>query len=235
MSDELTDQIADLRQQVAQLQRERVTYRVTEVTATDPVSSTFTATLPDGGDLGGVAAPAQFLPEVGDLVRLTLVGATPIYEPERVASGSVTANMINGDGTWEFQHVLIAGTPTLPDHAVTVRSLQGTKAEPTYATGWTAYGDGFAPLFATKVGDLVNVSGVIKNTGAYSADTLVATLPVGYRPTTIALADGLRSDNTVLNPARYDIQPNGEIITRPAGAIPANSYHSINATFNVTI
>lgn len=79
MSDDLIQQIADLRREVAQLQRERVTYRAATVTAADPATSTFTATLPDGSKLEGIGAPEQFLPVVGDSVRLTLSGATPIY------------------------------------------------------------------------------------------------------------------------------------------------------------
>lgn len=85
----LTDQLAKMRAEIAALKRDRVAYREAQVVAVDPVASAFTAEVPGTTPLAGVAAPAQFLPEVGDTVRLSLYGATAVYEPGTIAADAV--------------------------------------------------------------------------------------------------------------------------------------------------
>lgn len=87
-------QIAAIRRDVAEIKRGRVTHRTVTVTAADPVTSKFSADLPDGQPLTGLTAPSQFLPAVGQEVTLRLEGATPIYDPAGIAADAVTGREI---------------------------------------------------------------------------------------------------------------------------------------------
>jgi len=50
---------------------------------------------------------------------------------------------------------------------------------PTFENGWMSYGAGYPPAGYRKVGDVVQIQGLVKNGTATSA---IFTLPVGYRP-----------------------------------------------------
>ncbi len=89
MSDYLLEQLGEVRADVADLKRQRVTYRMATVTAVDPVMSTFDADVNGAGLLEGIAAEPAFMPAVGDEVRLSLSGATPVYQPHRIGEGAV--------------------------------------------------------------------------------------------------------------------------------------------------
>lgn len=91
---DLVQRLAELRRDVAELQRGRVTHRLVQVTSADAGTSTFAADLPDGQPLAGLSAPPQFLPAPGEWVRLRLEGATPIYDPAGIAEDAVTGREI---------------------------------------------------------------------------------------------------------------------------------------------
>lgn len=95
-------QIAAIRRDVAEIKRGRVTHRTVTVTASDPVTSKFSADLPDGQPLTGLSAPAEFLPAAGQDVTLRLEGATPLYEPAGIAgmsAGKLTSGAMTADVT----------------------------------------------------------------------------------------------------------------------------------------
>lgn len=88
MSD-LYDPIGEIKQRIKRIESARVTYRAATVTAVDAVASTFDADVEGAGVTTGLSAEPSFLPAVGDQVRLTLVGAKPIYQPHRIGAEAV--------------------------------------------------------------------------------------------------------------------------------------------------
>lgn len=100
MSRYLVGQLAEIREQVAQLLGSRVGYVEAPVTGVDPGTSTFTVQVADQQDaatleLGGIVSPPHFLPTLGDTVLLALSGAKPIYQPGRVAAGAIGYNELD--------------------------------------------------------------------------------------------------------------------------------------------
>jgi hypothetical protein len=99
----MAQEIAALRAEIAELKGQRVTYMQVEVTSVNVGESTFGAAIPDietGGTvtLTGIASPAQFLPHVGDTVTLALSGAQLVYQPLRIADGTVDSGQIAPGG-----------------------------------------------------------------------------------------------------------------------------------------
>ncbi|HMH69873.1 MAG TPA: hypothetical protein VK502_00585, partial [Candidatus Saccharimonadales bacterium] len=73
--------------------------------------------------------------------------------------------------------------------------------------GWNDFGAQFAPASYTKTNtDIVMLKGIIKD-GTTTGDTVVCTLPVGYRPTARIMFQ-VASNN---GPARVDVFPTGEV------------------------
>lgn len=120
-NDDLVQQLAVMRREIAKLKSQRVTYRSATVTAVDLVSGTFTADVPGAGELGGIAAEPQFMPTVGDVVRLSLAGAVPIHMPGRVG-----LQAINSAG--EPYDVTTYGLDTAGIDPLTGDTLWGTDA-----------------------------------------------------------------------------------------------------------
>jgi hypothetical protein len=87
--DPFLEQIAAMRREIADLKRRLPTYRAATVVAVDPLTSTFTADLPEAGQITGIPSEPQFLPSVGDAVQLDLFGATPVYRPKRLTTWAV--------------------------------------------------------------------------------------------------------------------------------------------------
>jgi len=88
----------------------------------------------------------------------------------------------------------------------------------TLQNGWVNFGSNWDTAQYTKSADgVVTIKGLIKN-GTASAGTLVATLPVGYRPlaTTIMTLEGA---NTY---ARIDLQPTGQLYIDTANSTFTN-------------
>lgn len=101
MNDYQTEQIAEIKKRLAALEGGRVTYRAATVSAVDAGASKFSADVTGAGTLSGISAEPSFLPAVGDTVRLSLVGATPIYQPKRIGEDAVgyteLAPVVGGD------------------------------------------------------------------------------------------------------------------------------------------
>lgn len=104
MSDYLVQQIAEMRQEIAELKNGRVTHRAAQVTASDPVTGSFSATLPTGETLSGLSSPPQFTPDPGQWVRLRLDGSTPIYEAAGIGENAITTRELS-DGAVGLQQL----------------------------------------------------------------------------------------------------------------------------------
>lgn len=121
MSDYLAEQLGNLRAEIADLRRGRSTHKTATVADADVTAKTFTAEFPTGERAAGVAAPAQFMPAVGDAVWLRLDGATPIYEPARIAADAVGYTEIDGVVTGD-----ISGARTTADTALSTANGKNT-------------------------------------------------------------------------------------------------------------
>lgn len=88
--------IAALSERVEKLEQDKVTYREATVLAVDAPGSTFDADVANTGRLNGISAPPQFLPAVGDTVRLEMFGAVAVYRPQRVGAGTVGVTELAG-------------------------------------------------------------------------------------------------------------------------------------------
>lgn len=93
--DYLTEQLARIQDDIAELKRTRPTRRSAVVTAVDTVESTFTAIVAGAGELPGIPAAASFLPAVGDTIELVLFGAVPVYQPVGVAAGAIGVDQLD--------------------------------------------------------------------------------------------------------------------------------------------
>lgn len=95
--------------------------------------------------------------------------------------------------------------PAISDPAITGSTGAWTALTLNTAGNWASFGGAYAMPAYKKVGDLVFLRGlVVRSSGA---DTLIATLPSGYRP----LADQLfatAGDNAL---ARIDVETDGEM------------------------
>lgn len=78
--------------------------------------------------------------------------------------------------------------------------------EPTYQSGWAAYGGGFQTPQTRKVGDRVEMRGLVAHTNAAQVGTIF-TLPVGQRPATTAISIAISH----VGSARIDILPSGAV------------------------
>lgn len=85
------DRFARIWEAIRKLQDDRVTHRSGTVTAIDLESSTFTADVEGAGITAGIYAEPQFMPQVDDIVRLRLAGATPIYDPAGINQNDTVA------------------------------------------------------------------------------------------------------------------------------------------------
>jgi hypothetical protein len=98
VTDHLLREIAAMRAEIAELRRQRVTYREATVTAVDTTAGTYTADVAGAGTLVGIPEQAGFLPVVGDRVLLPIEGATPVSSrPARVSADVVTSGRISAE------------------------------------------------------------------------------------------------------------------------------------------
>jgi hypothetical protein len=79
--------------------------------------------------------------------------------------------------------------------------------------GWVYYGGLSTPAYTKAPDGIVTVKGFIKS-GTTTSGTVIANLPVGYRPKEIIL---LASTGWNVH-SRFDIQPNGDIVARVVDA-----------------
>lgn len=89
----LTDQIAEMRQQIADLRANKVTYIKVPVVAADPDTGTFAVGVDTGNGgvslLDGLDASKHHLPAVGSDATLALVGGQPVFQPGAIAEGTI--------------------------------------------------------------------------------------------------------------------------------------------------
>jgi hypothetical protein len=124
-------------------------------------------------------------------------------------------------GTWGMIRVAPDGSiqsTNLPAGASSYLSLQANFYPSSY-TGWTnlvlqnswvSYGSGYAAPQYTKASDgLVSLKGLIKS-GTVTGDTILATLPAGFRPGARVLYNGISSNGTATY-SRIDIDSGGSI------------------------
>lgn len=78
------EQLGRIRQQIAVLTRQQTKSKLATVTAVDTAANTFTASIPGMSPLAGIPADPEHLPGIGTTARITLSGATPIFEPSTI-------------------------------------------------------------------------------------------------------------------------------------------------------
>jgi hypothetical protein len=79
--------------------------------------------------------------------------------------------------------------------------------------GWSNWGGEYQVAGYRKDGaGNVQLRGVIKREPSPTADTIVATLPAGYRPAATEIFSPDSGGNVVLS--RFDVRPNGEVMWR---------------------
>ena len=85
---------------------------------------------------------------------------------------------------------------------------------PTLLSGWVNHGDGFAPVKYWKGPDnLVHIGGLIKH-GVTAYNTIIFTLPIGYRPGAKEIFTVTQNDAI----GRIDIDHKGNVLVKLAGA-----------------
>ena len=110
-----------------------------------------------------------------------------------VVESRVRANNPTGSSAWTTT------STTIPNWASLVT-----------ATAWSDYGGSFTTAGYTKTSDgVVVLKGLIKKSSAFTSGEVIATLPVGYRPSGRLIFGTSTEPNTT---ARVDIAANGDII-----------------------
>jgi len=152
--------------------------------------------------------PAAYKPSLN--LFAMAVSQTNSYDLMTIDSAGNLANAFSNSGYFSTQ-------------ATYYPSTYGGWITPTLTGLWSNFGSGWDTAQYTKSADgVVTVKGLIKS-GTTSAGTVVATLPAGYRPlaTTIMTVTG---NNAY---ARFDLQPNGQIVIDTASA----TFTSLNFSF----
>lgn len=94
------EEVNKLRAEVEALRSERVRFIEAPVTAVDAGLETFTVDIPGQADganveLAGIApAAGQFMPDVGQIVRLALTGAQMVHQPSGIAENAITSREV---------------------------------------------------------------------------------------------------------------------------------------------
>jgi len=94
-----------------------------------------------------------------------------------------------------------------------------------YSNGWVEYGTGW-PARYTKIGDVVYIKGLIKS-GTYTDSTVMFTLPIGYRPSSLhhISCEGSGGDTWIMR-----INSNGEV---QCLSLTQNTWASIAVSFTI--
>ncbi|GAX41527.1 hypothetical protein NIES4075_25000 [Tolypothrix sp. NIES-4075] len=86
--------------------------------------------------------------------------------------------------------------------------VPGAWQDITLITGWSNYATGYtSPQCRKLIGNLIEVKGTIKKATTPLANEVIATLPVGYRPTEIMMLTTWASNGY----SRIQVEPNGSI------------------------
>ena len=95
-------------------------------------------------------------------------------------------------------------------------------------TGWSNYGFGWAPAAYRRVGDIVQIRGLI---GSGNVGNVIAVMPVGYRPLFNQIMSGQVDYGAGYQSARIDISTLGVLVPYWNGG--AAGYLSINVDYSV--
>jgi hypothetical protein len=228
--------------------------QVTSLTGTG--TTTLAATNVTTLAVSGVASVAGLLTASGGVSTSTLAtsGAATLASAQVTAAPAAAADVVRKDyadalgtaaptvstivrrdsnGRTQFADLSAAAdaaTKNYVDGQVSTVSAEFGSAVTVPYTGSWADMSSFTGLRATKIGNVVVLTGVVQNTAAYSTQTAIGTLPTGYHPTLnhtfpVLLAGGL---------GRVDIGGDGLIRMITGSTVPSGSYHAINCVFNVT-
>jgi hypothetical protein len=99
---------------------------------------------------------------------------------------------------------------------------------PTFLNGWMSYGSGYAPGQYRKVGDMVQIRGLVKSGSLGNA---IFMLPVGYRPTTGNLQFAVENSG---GHGQLEVRTGGDVIIANLAANPSNAACNINCSFSTT-
>lgn len=158
----------------------------------------------------------------GTTTTETVVGALPsnYAPPEYLHLPTTSSNSFDATGV-----TVSGGVVTKGFNYPTYRSMQHSfyaagKAAWTGLTlqsGWLPYGGFATPQYTKGPDGIVKVKGLIQS-GTTTGGTVIANLPVGYRPAATSLQNGVCN----LTLCRFDVQPNGNII----------AYDGVSATWS---
>jgi hypothetical protein len=98
---------------------------------------------------------------------------------------------------------------------------------PTLTNSWVNYGSSFRTARYRRVGDQVEIEGLVKSG---TSGLAVFTLPTGFRPPEYLLWPTVSDPNVF---ARLDVQSDGQVIVYIVGA-GTNAFASLNCSFSVT-
>ena len=91
----------------------------------------------------------------------------------------------------------------------------------TLNSGFTHYSSPYGPVKYRKIGNIVNIQGIVNQA---TADQTVFTLPTGFRPERRVIVAVMNANAL----GRLDIDPNGNVIQ---DVISSSSWFSLNCTF----
>ena len=80
----------------------------------------------------------------------------------------------------------------------------------TYASGWAAYGSGYA-VSVVKQGRLVVIEGLVKRNSSNSSDKTIFILPIGFRPQNRLVFNCFGVNNGQPESLRIDVETNGAV------------------------
>ncbi len=193
------------------------------------VGATSTATFSNKSiDLGSntlTGTRAQFNAALTDDNFATLAGT------ETLTAKTLTTPTINSP---------VINTPTINTTVAGVLATDPSWVAFALVNNWSNYGGGFQVARYRKVGGIVHIEGLVKNpvTASVQPGSVIATLPVGYRPALTLIFDGTGSDlklgNSTQYSMRFDVQSDGVVGFLGFGNSATNiEYLSINCSFAV--
>jgi competence protein ComGC len=139
-----------------------------------------------------------------------------MYLPSVTAGGAFASYAIQPSLGSSAVVYRMTGSSYLPTNTIyypAVTTPTPTWTTLTFSNSWVAYGGAYSTPQYTKASDgMVSLKGLIKS-GTMTSDTVIATLPAGYRPALREVFLGY-SDGGV---ARFDVEPSGNITYEAGG------------------
>ena len=145
-----------------------------------------------------------------------------------------------------FQRRLFSGVNSLPskfkdwvvDYTATnfpqlplsqVRGIAGETIPFAFSASWGNYGAGFESCVYWRDGFVVHLQGLVNKTiGVPTAGDVVATLPLGYRPSSSVTFTIVSGGGGGLTVARIDVESDGDIVWQFGDSSGAGDYHSFS-------